>query len=269
MSEYEKRLQAHYGKLARSWGLQGQMSMQDKIVRERETKFIINQTMACLRKQGVAPENARILDVGCGNGHLLAALWDQVAGAQLNGLEFVNDLVELAQTRNLPGLNVRLGDMRDSKYYLDKQDIIITERSVVNLLEWVWQRQAFENISQSLKPGGHYIMVESFQEPWSEMNRTRLECGLSEIPISAHNRYLKLGCIDVLAELNLRKIAGTEAVNALSSHFFLSRIFQHLFNDGNGRPASEKVWQFFGDALPQNSGQYSPILFHVFEKDYQ
>lgn len=269
MSEYEKRLNNHYGKLARSWGLQGQMSMQDKVVRERETTFILNQTLACLRKQGVASEKARILDVGCGNGHTLAALWDQVAGAQLSGLEFVQDLVDLAQTRNLPGLVVTHGDMRESNCYLEKQDIIITERSVINLLEWEWQRKAFENISASLKPGGHYIMVESFQEPWLEMNRARVESGLNEVPISAHNRYLKLSCIDVLAGLNLRKIAGTEEVNALSSHFFLSRIFQHLFSEGNSRPASERVWQFFADALPKNSGQYSPILFHVFEKDYQ
>ena len=75
MSDYEERLQTHYGKLARSWGLQGQMSMQDKVVRERETTFIINQTLASLRKLGVAPKHARILDVGCGNGHLLAAFW--------------------------------------------------------------------------------------------------------------------------------------------------------------------------------------------------
>lgn len=269
MSEYEKRLQTHYGKLARSWGLQGQMSMQDKVVRERETTFIINQTLSCLRQQGIAPEKARILDVGCGNGHLLASLWDHAAGAELGGLEFVQDLVELAQTRNLPGLEVRLGDMRESKFYPENLDIIITERSVINLLEWEWQRKAFENISHALKPGGHYIMVESFQETWAEMNRARVECGLAEIPISSHNRYLKLGAIDVLASLNLRKIAGVESVHGLSSHFFLSRIFQHLFTEGSGRPASERVWQFFGEALPNDTGQYSPILFHVFQKDHQ
>lgn len=266
---YEKRLQGHYSKLARSWGLQGQMSMQDKVVRERETQFIVQQTLACLRLQGIAPEAARILDVGCGNGHLLACLWEHVAGASLEGIEFVAELAQLANTRNLPGLLVKHADMRERSSYPAQADIIITERSVVNLLEWEWQKAAFTHIAATLRPGGHYIMVESFHEPWQEMNRARQECKLPEVPISAHNRYLKYPCLDTLADLGLRKLKGVEDTHALSTHFFLSRVFQHLFTETNGRPASERVWQFFSEGLPDNVGQYSPILFHVLEKDYQ
>lgn len=267
MSDYEKKMLGHYGRLAKSWGLQGQMSMQDKVVRERETHFIIQQTQQCLRQMGVAPENARVLDVGCGNGHLLSELWQALAGARLDGLEFVPELVELAHSRQLPGMSVRLGDMREVAHYPPEVDVLISERSVVNLLEWEWQRQAFTNIARTVKTGGYYIMVESFQESWAEMNRARSECGLTEIPISGHNRYLKEGCLEVLAQLGLRKVPGVEDTHALSTHFFLSRVFQHLFTEDKGRPASERVWQFFSEALPNNVGQYSPILFHVFKKD--
>lgn len=242
--------------------------MQDKVVRERETTFIINQTLTSLRSMGIAPEQARILDVGCGNGHLLAALWEHLAGATLHGIEFVPELVELANSRNLPGMKVEAGDMRQA-FPEASYDIIITERSVVNLLEWDWQKAAFTHIADALKPGGHYIMVESFQEPWQEMNRARSECGLTEVPISAHNRYLKYPCLDTLGDLGLRKLKGVEDTHALSSHFFLSRVFQHLFTEQSGRPASERVWQFFAEALPTNIGQYSPILFHILEKDRQ
>lgn len=267
--DYEQRLNSHYGKLARSWGLAGQMSMQDKVVRERETAFILNQTKASLRALGVAPEKARILDVGCGNGHLLAALWEELAGADLAGIEFVPELVALANSRNLPGLTVAHADMREAASFPAGIDVVITERSVVNLLEWNWQKAAFTNIAQCLKPGGHYIMVESFQEPWAEMNAARSECGLSVVEISAHNRYLKLACLDTLASLGLRKLQAVEDTHALSTHFFLSRVFQHLFTESAGRPASERVWQFFAEGLPNNVGQYSPILFHVFQKDSQ
>jgi 2-polyprenyl-3-methyl-5-hydroxy-6-metoxy-1,4-benzoquinol methylase len=262
----DKIILEHYAKLSKGWGLQGQMSMQDKVVRERETTFITAQTQHCLRTLGVAPEQALVLDVGCGNGYLLAALWEELAGAELRGIEFVPELVALAQTRTLPGLTVESGDMRLRASFKKQAHVVITERSVVNLLSWEEQKSAFENIAAWIRPGGYYIMVESFQEPWAEMNAARRENNLPEVPISAHNRYLKEACIDTLGSLGLRVVPGVEPKNALSSHFFLSRVFQHLLTH-EGRTASERVWQFFAEGLPTNVGNYSPILFRVFQKD--
>lgn len=262
----DKIILEHYERLAKGWGLQGQMSMQDKVVRARETQFVIKQVRHSLRTLGVAPEQAHILDMGCGNGYLLQALWDEFAGAKLCGVEFVPELVELAQSRKLPGLTIKSGDMREAGAYEGHPHIIITERSVVNLLSWEGQKAAFEHIARTLVPGGFYIMMESFHEPWMEMNAARRENNLPEVPVSPHNRYLKEPCIDTLASLSLREVSGVEPKNALSSHFFLSRVFQHLFVQ-EGRPASERVWQFFAEGLPQNIGNYSPILFRVFQKD--
>ncbi len=263
----DEHIKGHYGKLARSWGLQGQMSMQDKVVRERETRFLVAQTRACLRDLGVAPEQARVLDAGCGNAHLLAALWEECAGAALTGVEYVPELVELAQSRGLPGLEVREGDMRLPGSLPGNQHVVITERSVVNLLAWEQQKAAFENITAALVPGGYYLMAESFHEPWLEMNQARQECGLPEVAVSAHNRYLREACVETLSSLGLHEVPGVEPKNALSSHFFLSRVFQHLFSETKGRPASERVWQFFAQAIPDAVGNYSPILFRVFRKD--
>lgn len=262
----DKIILDHYAKLSKDWGLQGQMSMQDQVVRERETQFILKQTQHCLRSLGVAPEQATILDVGCGNGFLLAALWEELAGAHLHGIEFVPELVELAQSRSLPGVQIQQGDMRLRDSFAGTAHVVITERSVVNLLTWEEQKKALENIASWIKPGGFYIMVESFQEPWAEMNAARQENKLPEVPISPHNRYLKEPCIDTLGSRGLRTVPGVESKTALSSHFFLSRVFQHLFVQ-EGRPASERVWQFFAEGLPKDVGNYSPILFRVFQKD--
>lgn len=255
----------HYKNLAKNWGLQGQMSMQDKVIRERETEFIIKQTKSILRSQGISPESATILDLGCGNGHLLSELWKNFAGSTLVGLEFVPELVELAQSRKLPNLTVHAGDMREEILLEQQFDVIITERSVINLLEWKWQNSAFQNIARLLKNGGHYIMVESFYESWMELNAARLENHLSEVPISSHNRYLKEGCVEVLSKLGLCEVSGVEPKNALSTHFFLSRVFQHLFTK-EGTPASERVWEFFAEGLAPHIGNYSPIQFRVFQK---
>ncbi len=67
----DKIILDHYTKLATSFGHSGQMSMQDPIIRERETNFILTQVKVLLRQMGVAPEAAHLLDLGCGNGYLL------------------------------------------------------------------------------------------------------------------------------------------------------------------------------------------------------
>ena len=262
----DKIILEHYDKLARGWGLQGQMSMQDKVVRAREVQFLTRQTQECLRRLGVAPEQAHVLDVGCGNGYLLDALWQEFAGARLTGIEFVPALVELARSRNLPGMEIVHADMRQAHAFAGGAHVVISERSVVNLLSWEEQKAALTHISRWTRPGGFYLMVESFHEPWLEMNAARRENNLPEVPVSPHNRYLKEPVIDTLASLGLREVPGVEPKNALSSHFFLSRVFQHLFVQ-EGRPASERVWQFFSQGLPPDVGNYSPILWRVFQKD--
>jgi SAM-dependent methyltransferase len=254
----------HYKKLASEWGLQGQMSMQDQVIRERETQFLVKQTQHCLRTLGVAPEQAHILDAGCGNGYLLQALWNELAGAQIAGLEFVPELVDLAHSRNLPGVTIKQSDMRVPQQH--QFHVVITERSVVNLLTWEEQKLALENITQWVKPAGYYLMVESFHEPWVKLNDARRENNLPEIAVSPHNRYLREACIETLAKLGLREVEGIEPKNALSSHFFLSRIFQHLLKSDN-RVGLEKIWHALSEGLKDNFGDFSPILFRVFQKD--
>ncbi|MBY0516373.1 MAG: class I SAM-dependent methyltransferase [Bacteriovoracaceae bacterium] len=260
----DKIILEHYKKLSVEWGLQGQMSMQDQVIRERETKFLIEQTKHCLRLLGVAPEQAQILDTGCGNGYLLQALWEELAGAQMTGLEFVPELVHLAQSRNLPGIKIEHSDMRVAQEH--KAHIVISERSVVNLLTWEEQKLALTQISQWVRPGGFYLMVESFHEPWIKLNDARRENNLPEIPVSPHNRYLREACLETLAKLGLREVEGIEPKNALSSHFFLSRIFQHLLKS-DSRPGLEKIWSALAEGLKDNFGDFSPILFRVFRKD--
>ncbi len=256
----------HYKKLAAGWGLQGQMSMQDKVIRERETTFAVAQVKQCLQRLGVAPEQARVWDFGCGNGHLIQELFFAIDGLLPQGLEFVPELVALARSRNLPGVHITHGDLRVAADIPRDIHVAITERSVINLLSWEEQKKALTNIAQALVPGGFYVMIESFEEGHREMNAARSENQLPEVPVSGHNRYLKEPVLDSLAAMGLRETQGVEPKNALSTHFFLSRVFQHLFVQ-EGRPASERVWQFFSQGLPPDVGNYSPILLRVFQKD--
>ncbi len=64
----------------------------------------------------------------------------------MTGVEFVPALVELARDRKLPGVEILQGDMRNPLNL--SVDVVITERSIVNLLNWEEQKLALQNIAR-------------------------------------------------------------------------------------------------------------------------
>lgn len=249
----------HYTKLAASFGHSGQMSMQDPIIRERETQFILHQLKVLLRQMGLAPEAAHVLDLGCGNGYLLEKIWQEICPGRMTGVEFVPALVHLASERKLPGVHITQGDMR--KPLGLSADVVITERSIVNLLSWEEQKLALQNIAQALSPAGCYIMVESFHEGWVNMNIARRDIGLDEVSVSAHNRYLREACVPEMLKMRLREVSGVEPRHALSSYFFHSRVLQHTL-----KTTSPIILQFLSESQERVIGDFSPIQFRVFQK---
>lgn len=255
----DKIILDHYTKLAASFGHSGQMSMQDPIIRERETKFITDQLKSCLRSLGIAPEAAHILDLGCGNGYLLEKIWEDICPGKMTGVEYVPALVTLARERKLPGVEILQGDMR--KPLELSVDVVITERSVVNLLSWEEQKLALQNIARALKLTGYYIMVESFHEGWSKMNLARRDIGLEEVPVSPHNRYLREACVPEMFKMGLCEVSGVEPRHALSSYFFHSRVLQHTL-----KATSPTILKFLSESQARVIGDFSPIQFRVFQK---
>lgn len=252
----------HYKNIARVYGESKFSSIQDPIIRDSEIHFISKQIEYITKEQKVEA----IADLGCGNGHLLSLLSTKYPTLQFYGHEFTPELYEIAQNRNIKNCKFYNSDIRESDLGEASVDIIITERVLINLLSWKQQCKAIHNIIRTLRPSGHYIMVESFAEPLRQLNQARVENMQSIIEPSKHNRFLKEGLVEYLERVGLTEVEGVYPKNFLSTHFFNSRVLQPAFQpEGSKRKFSHMV-NFLFEAMPPAIGNYSPILFRVFKR---
>jgi len=256
----------HYKKVAKNQGLLGTSTIQDPVIRDAEVDFFTKSIQDFGEKRG--DFKFSVLDVGCGNGILLSKIKEKFPTLELHGLEFSPDLLTLAKSRNLEGVNFFHGDARIAADFPKKFDVILSERSIINILEAGEQKKALYNIADSLVPSGMYFQSESYFEPLVNLNRARREMQLENIEPSKHNRFLRE--FNILALRDHKKLVETESVipsNYLSTHFFVSRILHQLIRPEGGKVKYSHLVSFMAEGFGPGVGNYSPILFRSFQRN--
>lgn len=260
---YENLILQHYKKVAQNWGDGPMSSMQDQFIRQKEVEFILQEVGRFCQEVNPSP---RILEVGCGNGYLLSLLNKNFPKAALFGREFSPELLSISLSRNLSGVDIEWGDCRLENFFPGPVDLLITERVVINILDRSHQEKALSNFSHLLRPKGRYIMVESFMEPLQLLNKAALEMCLNILEPSAHNLYLDENILQILPSLKMKEISSLMPFNSLSGHFFITRILHESLRPKEGKVKETEFVKFFDQVIPSAVGNYSPILFRLFEK---
>jgi len=261
---YDDLIKAHYKKVSSLYGLNSSSTMEDRYIRKSEIDFIL-----CELSRFIPHYSGEIslLDVGCGNAYLLQVIQETYPYLHLAGLEFSPELYQLACDRNLTRAKIIEGDIRKPLKDVGHFDIVVTERVLINLLNKKHQYQALKNIVSLLPLGGRYIMVESFKEPLVNLNKARMEMGLKALKESYQNLYLSEGHIDHLKKLGMKELVSPTRPNFLSTYFYLSRALHKVQRPSGGRVKDSEFVKFFTTGLPDGVGNYSQILFRVFEKE--
>ena len=255
----------HYKKVAKNEGLRPSSTIQDPFIRETEFSFFLES----LELFGVNRGDFEfsVLDVGCGNGILLSKIKEKFPTLELHGLEFSSDLLALAKSRNLEGVNFFHGDARVLSHFPQKFDVILSERSIINILEAGEQKKALHNIADSLVADGMYFQAESYFEPLVNLNRARREMQLPNIEPSKHNRFLREFNIFTLRDhKDLIEIESVIPSNYLSTHFFVSRVLHQLIRPDGGKVKYSHLVDFMVEGFGPGVGSYSPILLRSFRK---
>lgn len=223
---YDDAIRNHYNKVAEESGTSSKSTMEDSIIREKETETIFRFVEHAVGG-GANSEQATILDVGCGNGYSLSRLADKMPDHKYLGFEYNDKLRAHAQeqTSNIPGVTIMPADIRsrDSMEIVDGSvDVLLCQRVLINLMDAEDQKRALENLLSLVRPGGALLFIESFKSGMETLNAARMELGMEPISPAVHNLLLEDDFFnhhqlsDAMSPLSVPK-------NLLSTHFYITR----------------------------------------------
>ena len=142
----------------------------------------------------------RVLDIGAGNGYTALSLARKVA-VNVTGIDVSANMVACAnQMHEVYGAALRgvvqfkLGDILGSgfveRFGANTFDMVLTKRTLINVLSWEEQKESIVKMATMAKPGGRCVMMEATVQGHDNINRLRARFGISRTPIRWHNNYL-------------------------------------------------------------------------------
>ena len=213
-----------------------------------ETESMYDKHLLALEIELVRPHikhGAKVLDAGCGEGEGTLA-YRRIPGVSIQGVDFSPTRLAKAAERLHRWPNVRLKKVDFlGRYELDwDYDAIISQRFLINLMEWRLQKKVLDDLACRLKKGGKLILLEGSQPGVDELNRARALFGLEPIPVKWHNLFLDDALlVQHLQARGLRLIAH----DGLGAFFLLTRgarpaldrklDWDHPFNRKAAQPA--------------------------------
>ena len=239
--------------------------MWDKTTRARELDAI---TRLIRHVAGGKLSSLELLEVGAGNGVLMAHLDQELPQLKPVAVEFSPDMFAVAQARALPRVRWVQGDVRKLDFADASFDVVVTERCIINLMDREHQAEALAEVARVLRRGGHYICIEAFTDGLVNMNQARDDVGLPPIPQAHHNLWFDK---DWFAEqagrhFETQSLATTPELpqqNFLSSHYFTSRVLYPAVAKKD--PAYNSTFASFFSFLPPY-GNFSPIQLFLLKK---
>lgn len=199
---------------------------QDLIAKELELKTI---------SEFVQP-GMKILDAGCGNGITaieLARRFPVTITAIDYAAEMVQEARVIAETTSLVGsVQFQEGDVTNLAGLPQDFDLIYTERVLINLPDWETQRKAIAGLTNLLRVGGRYAMLENSMDGLEKINTLRLQVGLAAVMPPWHNRYLRDAEVE---RLTMAGVALEKIICHSSTYYFLSRVVNAWLAAREGR----------------------------------
>lgn len=196
-------------KINEYWDNESNQSMYDKNLLELEISAIISE----LTKEDF------VLDLGCGEGE-----------GTTRYSEIVKDIIamDISETRlkllsqRSPHIKSVIMDMRNIGSYIFKcpLDVVITQRSLINLSEYSQQIDVIKQIYKILKNKGKYIMLEGFNDGDRSINNVRSVIGIEPVKQKWHNLFFNKN--ELVSDIsNMFELKKERNFNVF---FFLTRV---------------------------------------------
>ncbi|OGY24393.1 MAG: hypothetical protein A2172_03835 [Candidatus Woykebacteria bacterium RBG_13_40_15] len=164
------------------WNKEDVESMYDKNLINSEIELILKRIT----------RNSKILDAGCGEGEG-TIIYSKIPGSAVHAVDFSETRLKKAAKRLRNKNNVILKQVDFlGKYELDTNyDFIVSQRFLINLMEWKLQKKVLADLMGMLKKGGKLLILEGSINGVKELNDFRKIYSLDPIPVKWHNLFFK------------------------------------------------------------------------------
>jgi tRNA (cmo5U34)-methyltransferase len=131
----------------------------------------------------------RVLDLGCGDGRLLALVLEARPGAGGVAMDFSPPMLERARERfaGVPSVELREHDLAEPLPDVGDFDLVVSSLAIHHL-EDPRKRELYAEVFGALSPGGRFSNLEHVSSPTLALHRDYLE--LARVPEDPSNRLL-------------------------------------------------------------------------------
>jgi ubiquinone/menaquinone biosynthesis C-methylase UbiE len=214
------------------------------------------------------PDNASVLDIGCGNGFSTIKFAEE-RNISILGIDYSENMIKYAEDnlKNKPELSERVSfkvvDVLElSNKIQDNFDVMITERCLINLTSFEKQQEAIKQIHSLLAEKGKFIMCENTVQGMEKINSLRRDVGLYEIKIRWHNLYFDENELHPF----LKEFFNIEEINPFASTYYIaSRVFNAKLTPENQEPSFDSPINKISLEL-RNIGDFCPVRIYFLSK---
>lgn len=190
----------HWNNWAEKYGSQLRATTKTNTIKRIEIFEISKAIIKILEISKKEEEYLSILEVGCGNGYNSIAIKEMFRKSIVHGVDFSPEMIVNAKKLlsentliNSDSIGFYVGDakaLNNQKLLLDKYDIIITDRCLINLLGKGDLEKGLDSIFSKLKKGGAGIFIENFLSSRKKQDDLREVIDLQKRKIPEFNKFL-------------------------------------------------------------------------------
>jgi SAM-dependent methyltransferase len=204
------------------WNQSDVESMYDKHLLQAEIQIIRSRIA----------QGSKVLDAGCGEGEGTVA-YASITGAHIHAADFSDTRLAKAEERLKGQANVVFSkiDFLGPHALEQDYDVVVSQRFLINLLDWNLQSQVLLDLVRALRPEGRLLMLEGSLQGVDELNKFRALLKLPPIPIKWHNVFFDDEELVAFMEKNGCRL---DEVDGLGAYFMLTRGVRPVFDETLG-----------------------------------
>ena len=170
-------------------------------------------------------KNITVLEFGCGNGHTAIELAKKF-NVKIDACDYSPEMIlEAKKIQKKEKLSNRvsffLADIKKKIEIKPIYDLVFTERMLINLDSWAYQKKSIIKLINCLKPKGRLVLMENSATGLKKINDYRSMLGLKKIKAPWHNLYLD---DEKMLNFQIRNCKLIEVIPYSSTYYFLSRV---------------------------------------------